>query len=136
MNQFKDGEVVYTQGDVLLKKLSALPEDAQLHTENTKILQQSETTGNHHQFTPDSMVNLYTVPVTDEVLVSRITPNGGKVIEVKKQSYLFHGKLFDHNPVKEGRGDHISIPVEPGIYSVDIVREFDYTTFEATRVVD
>lgn len=124
------------QGDVVLKRVDILPEGAKLVQEDAKVLQHSEVTGHHHQFTKESRVNLYQVPAESVPGIATITDNQGKVIEVLEPSYLFHGKLFDHAPQLKGTGDHASILIQPGIYVVDIVREYDYDYHETRRVTD
>lgn len=124
------------QGDVILRPLESLPPEARLVETNAKVLQQSEVTGHHHQFTPRSAVDLYVLPREAEAGVDTITPNEGKCIVVNKPSFLFHGKLFDHNPSQSGSGDHNSLLVEPGTYFIDIVREYDYDYHRVGRVVD
>jgi hypothetical protein len=124
------------QGDVILKKLDSLPTEAKLVKEDAKILQASETTGHHHQFTKESKVDLYMIPKETIPGIATITNDEGKVIHVLEPSYLFHGRLFDHQPAAKGTGDHDSILIEPGVYVVDIVREYDYEYHETRRVVD
>ena len=124
------------QGDVLLKKISSLPPEAKLVTSDAKILQASEVTGHHHQFTKESRVDLYQVPTEVMPGIATITDNQGKIINVIEPSWLFHGKLFEMQPHKTGTGDHAAIQIQPGIYVVDIVREWDYNFNELSRVVD
>jgi hypothetical protein len=124
------------QGDVILKRIEMLPPEAVLVERNNKVLQESETTGHHHQFSKDSLVNLYQVAPEVVPGIATITDNKGYIIDVIEPSYLFHGKLFDHQPQLRGTGDHASILIEPGIYVVDIVREYDYNYHETVRVRD
>jgi hypothetical protein len=127
------------QGDVVLRKLDTLPSGVELVKENAKVLQQSEITGHHHQFTQDSKVDLYERSRnTDaiEAMSLTITPNMGKFIVVHEPSMLYHGKLFDETPHQSRTGDHNAFIVPPGIYEVDIVREYDYDYMEERRVVD
>jgi hypothetical protein len=129
-------DVLFIQGDVVLRKIKSIPPEAILITDDVKILQQSEVTGHHHQFRPESRVQLYLVPPEVVPGVATITPNKGKLIRVLETSELFHGKLFKQDPAKDGSGDHKSFLVPPGDYVVDIVREFCYSTMEMGRVVD
>lgn len=124
------------QGDVILKRIAAVPEDAVLAQADAKILQASEVTGHHHQFTPTSKVDLYLVKPEIIPGIATITDNQGKIINVLEPSYLFHGKLFEQNPAKTGTGDHDAIKIPPGVYVVDIVREYDYDYHETIRVTD
>jgi len=123
----------YQQGDVLLKKVSALPKEAKKI--KGKVLQESEITGHHHHFKGNAAVDLYQTletPTNDKT----ITPNFGKFIIVKEMSDLFHGKGFDATPAALNRGDHDAISIPPGIYEIDIVREYDFDANEVSRVVD
>ena len=132
-------KVWYEQGDVMLKKIDKLPEG--LEKLSTKVLQESEVTGHHHHFKPTADVAVYqTKPdlLNPSSSLKTITPNLGKYIEVGTNGdvYLYHGKGFDESPAIQGRGDHDAFKIEPGIYEVDIVREYDYDKNESTRVVD
>lgn len=132
---------VIRQGDVLLKKIEAIPAEATPTTLGRSkagdiILQASEVTGHHHQFKAGSMVDTYTIPIEKAPGINTITDNEGKLIVVNEPSYLFHGKLFDHQPQLKGTGDHESIKIEPGVYVIDIVREYNYDFHETRRVVD
>lgn len=128
---------IQQQGDVLLNQISSLPEGLTLL--DTKVLQESETTGHHHQFLPDAPVKVYQKRTTDalEFLGEKfITPNWEKYIVVEDTCFLFHGKSFDFNPAASKRGDHMALLVEPGTYQVDIVREWDYKSQRSQRVID
>lgn len=125
------------QGDVILKKIAKLPSTATLLQLDVKVLQESETTGHHHQFDTTSNVDLYQIPIEAIPGIATLTDNKGKIIVVHEPSYLFHGLLTgDHKPAARGTGDHDSILVPPGTYVVDIVREYDYDFYETRRVVD
>lgn len=110
----------YQQGDVLLKRVERLPDG--LKELKSKILQLGEVTGHKHQFAKDDVVTVYIDPANVQH-DTRITPDEGKYIVVGNTAYLTHE---EHKPVQ----------VEPGVYQVDIVREFDYDAMEARRVVD
>ena len=124
------------QGDVILKRLTELPAGVKLVKENANILQASEVTGHHHRFKPDSTVKLYQGNIESEVNTNTITLNEAKFIVVEEDSVLFHGKKFEYDPASTGTGDHKALTVGPGIYYVDIVREFDYSSMEEVRVID
>ena len=110
----------YQQGDVLLKKVAELPKGCKKL--NTKVLQLGEVTGHKHQFSSTDEVAVYISPEFAGVEDS-ITPDVGKFIIVGNTAMLRHE---EHKPVI----------VEPGVYQVDIVREFNYDKMEAARVVD
>lgn len=133
------------QGDVVLRQINKLPDDVtkliSSKLEAGKVLQQSETTGHHHHFRGSALIDLYTTSRDTDVLdlldFTTITPNKGKYIVVRDtDALLFHGKDFDFNPHAKGTGDHNALSVPPGIYEVDIVREYDYEKMEVVRVVD
>lgn len=111
----------YQQGDVILRKVNNLPKG--LKKLDTKILQLGEVTGHKHQFL-DQEVEVYIDPKFESNSMT-ITPDEGKFLVVMgdKPSDLVHE-------------EHRTVPVEPGIYEVDIVREFDYEKLESARVRD
>lgn len=115
----KEGQY-YQQGDVILRRISQLPEG--LEKLSTLVIQEGETTGHMHQFNNDGTVTVYLDPSSKED-GARITPAVGKYIIVGETAYLRHE-------------EHKTITVEPGVYQVDIVREFCYDTYEMQRVRD
>jgi hypothetical protein len=110
------------QGDVILKKIDTLPEGCTKL--DTKVLQLGEVTGHKHQFQASADVQVLVDPSFAGLDMS-ITPDEGKFIVVG-------GTL----PVSLLHEEHNPVIVEPGIYQVDIVREFDYDSMEMTRVID
>jgi hypothetical protein len=125
------------QGDVVIKRLKSKPKGLKRSKAKDKILQMSEVTGHHHHFRPDAAVSLYFGPTLVEPGVSTITTNEGKFIEVGEGgAILYHGKGFEDKPSITGRGDHEALHVPPGIYYIDIVREYNYDSMEMVRVVD
>lgn len=136
LEQFEKGQLVGQQGDVLIKRVDKLPENA--IKLKTKILQESEITGHHHHFKEDAPVTVYQLSETALTSegITTITPNLGKFITVEEDTFLYHGKEFDYDPAPLGKGDHKALKIEPGTYYIDIVKEFDYDTNEAVRVVD
>jgi len=110
----------YQQGDVLLKKIEQLPEGAKKL--DTLVLQLGEVTGHKHQFPRNSAVEVFVDPAFAGFEQS-ITPDEGKFIVVGDYVELLHE---EHAPIK----------IDPGVYQIDIVREFDYDAMEARRVVD
>lgn len=126
------------QGDVLIKPIDKLPEGLVKATD--KVLQESETTGHHHHFKPDAAVAVYRTPETqytiDEGGIIRITANKQTYMEVTEDTYLYHGKLFDYQPHAKGTGDHDAVIVPPGVYEIDIIREYNPEFKSVNRVVD
>jgi hypothetical protein len=141
---FKENELPFTfdapiiQGDVVLKRLSTLPEGAKLLNENVKILQASEVTHHNHHFRDNASVSLYNIQLVydGQTDANTITPNENKVIVVHEPSVLYHGKQFSEEPYKDGSGDHNCFSVPAGVYYIDIVRTYDYNKNEESRVVD
>lgn len=123
------------QGDILIKRIASLPEG--LVPMKDKVLQESEITGHRHHFKPTAAVDLF--ESQGEIIVdgiSTITPNFGKFIVVRETEQLFHGKGFDAEPNLRGVGDHKALTITPGVYEIDIVREWSYDENETVRVVD
>ena len=114
----------YQQGDVILRPISKLPEG--LTEQESKVLQHGETTGHMHQFDRDSKVSVYVgIPeaAAGDLNFTTITENGNKYVVVEAPALLRHE-------------EHKAFEVPPGIYQIDIVREFNYEKYEASRVVD
>lgn len=112
----------YQQGDVLLKKIEKLPEIG-LKKSADLILQRGETTGHKHQFT---MKSVEVLEVYGGALLNNgatIYPGIGKFIIVKEPAELFHE---EHKPIM----------IAPGIYEMDLVREYDYEKDEVAYVQD
>lgn len=107
------------QGDVLLKRVESLP--GGLKEAKTKTLQHGETTNHRHRFLDNANVQVFIDDTHTDL--ERITAAQRKFIIVGDTVQLFHE---EHNPVT----------VEPGVYEIDIVREFDYCKMEVARVVD
>lgn len=136
----KSSEVVkYVQGDVILTLVKELPDNMVEFNSKTKVLQESEVTGHHHHFKPNTDVVLYVprdISKLESLSFTTITPDEGKYIQVKEPATLYHGKDFEFNPSAKGIGDHNALSLPSGIYKVDIVREYDYDYMETKRVVD
>lgn len=115
-------KVSYQQGDVILRPISKLPEGYEL-TED-KVLQEGETTGHKHQFLDTKAVSVYALTGGQPLNQGDTIHLGiGKVVIVRKQTELTHE---EHKP--------ISLP--PGVYEMDLVREYDYDKEETARVLD
>ena len=123
------------QGDVILKKVSNLPEG--LTKLETKVLQESEVTGHHHHFKPDADVEVYERGTEQDNGGITITRDTGKYIVVNTDgTLLYHGKSFEFDPNPNNTGDHVAMPLDAGTYQVIITREWDYESNEAAAVVD
>jgi hypothetical protein len=122
------------QGDVRLVPVDSLPASAK--EVKGKVLQESETTGHHHHFRPDAPVRIYQTKEQPDPAARTITPDLGKFIVVDDVTLLYHGKGFDPQPALRGLGDHHALTINPGIYRIDIKREYDYSRKMARKVVD
>lgn len=114
--------MILQQGDVLLKRIDKLPSG--LKPLDSKVIQEGETTGHKHQFSKGSNVRIF-IHDDGTVDMARITPAEKKYLVVEGDSVALL-RHEEHNP----------ITVEPGVYKIDIVREWDYDKMEAERVVD
>lgn len=118
--------IYYQQGDVLLKSCDRLPEDLECLTGDGRlVLQHGESTGHMHKFTKKSNVDVYVRPGATKLLNHGMTivPGIGKFIIVREPSILRHE-------------EHKEILIPPGIYEMDLVREYDYSKDEIVRVTD
>ena len=114
----------YQQGDVNLFQIAALPEG--LVRQDHNVLQEGEVTGHKHQFTQDSDVAVFCYPNAQLLSGQNSTtihPGFKKFVQVNKPSKLVHE-------------EHNTQVIMPGIYEMDLVREFDYQTMETRNVVD
>ncbi len=115
---------VLQQGDVILKRVASLPDGVVPLEKGATVLQRGETTGHAHRFESPMTVRLFTVPHEGPLAGMRIaTHDGVAFVEVLDTTALKHE---EHNPISVG----------PGVYQVDLVREFDYEEMETRRVVD
>lgn len=123
------------QGDVILKKVDAIPADAKVL--ETKILQQSEVTGHHHYFLQTAPVKVFEAEGKPTMVAPKtITPDTGKFIFVSEDTVLFHGVPSKHGVPNPSTSDHMPVTIPAGNYKVVIAREYDYDREEITRVVD
>ena len=102
----------YQQGDVLIKKETKIPSNfKKVKKENKITLAEGEVTGHSHSFYAVCDVDLF------------LNENGGKYIDVKKDSVLSHE-------------EHNTISITAGIYKIGIVQEYDHFAEEARNVAD
>lgn len=101
MKHFASTIAVVAQGDVLFRRVAAIPDGATRRSD--KIVAHSET-GHHHSFDIGESVWLYS---TQDRLVS--------YLEVKKPAVLKHRRDFD---------THEEILFDPGIYEIRRQREW------------
>lgn len=123
------------QGDVILKTVDSIPEDAKLL--ETKILQQSEVTGHHHYFLKNAAVKVFETEGKPTMVAPKsITPDTGKFIFVSEDTVLFHGVPSKQGVPDPSTSDHLPVTLPAGKYKVVIARTYDYDSNEITRVVD
>lgn len=130
-------QIELTQGDVTLTPVSEIPSEA-IKLEGT-VLQPSETHGKFHRFATNAKVQVYAMPNelrTKDTNSNTLSPDDNKYVEVFENTFLYHGKDFEHSPEKNREGDHFSIPVPAGKYQVGITSEYDYESMMARPVVD
>lgn len=105
--------MIIQQGDVLLVRVAELPEGAK-ETQWDGVIAEGEHTGHLHRMIGEA---------------KRFEVDGDVFMSVPKRILLAHekgGAVADHNPVV----------VEPGVYKIDGVRQYDYAAKEAVRVMD
>ena len=101
------------QGDVLLLKIGTIPQMAkELKRGEYVVLAEGETTGHFHG-------------IKEEGVVLLESPDGKRYVHnsTKKTVLLIHQ---EHKPIK----------VNPGIWEIGIVREYDYFQEMERKVVD
>ena len=134
----KESREKFIQGDVIFTRINKLPEN--LKQLEGKILQASEVTGNFHQFTSTSKVDIYAHQdaIARNKNINTITPDEGKYVVVNGMATLFHGKenALYPNPVARGVADHEAFQLPAGIFKISIVREWDYENEVSARVQD
>lgn len=109
----------YQQGDVLLKKVTKLPKG--LKRLKTNVLAEGETTGHFHAVVPRETEHrrLDTFPGFKLLQAE----NGDRYIQLTEPAEVKHQ-------------EHHTIQLDPGLYQIDLVREFEYDANETRRVVD
>ena len=110
MNKLKIAKNTAQQGDVLLNKLTKLPNgEAKVISKGKMVLAEGEVTGHYHG-----------IEETDSELIQI----GEKMIlNLKNTATLFHQ---EHNP----------ITLEPGLWEVGRVQEYDYFSMMQRPVAD
>lgn len=106
---------IYRHGDVLITPIQSIPNGVK--RKKDAILAYGEATGHNHQLV-----------LTDA--------------QFKEQLDVYINKLtqkiyFENNqPVELKHQEHKTITIQPGIYQVDIEREYDYFTKNINTVID
>ena len=103
----KTKQQIIRHGEVILKPIDTLPKGAILEKEvKEEIIAHSET-GHHHILTAPDMTKM-----------KFYTFNGERYIELPQIAELWHQKT--------GKDVHTPHKVNPGIYKINIKKEFDY----------
>lgn len=97
-----------------MRKIAEMPEG--VTPINTTVVMEGEG-HHHHKFATAENVELF-------------IKDGVKFARIKEQSDLIHTSLDG------GRGEHAPITVEPGIWRITPVQEYDYLAEMARAVVD
>lgn len=106
MTKSKEPELLYRQGDLLLRRVFALPEN--LRPRQSEILAEGETTGHRHRLVGQAQI---------------LDGEDGEYLRVNEKSVLVHE---EHNEVK----------LDAGFYKVIHEREFDPFEELEKRVTD
>ena len=101
------------QGDVLFKLVTEIPQDAK--PTRSPVLASGENTGHHHEL---EVLDIARGDV--EVFDAK---DGVKFLKTSKTITIKHP-------------EHKEVTIEPGIWQIGGVREFDYFELMAKRVVD
>ena len=101
---------IIRHGEVILKPIDVLPKDAQLNSQNHKVIVAHSETGHHHILEAKKKVDMSKIKV--------YTWNGETYLEVPQISELWHQKT--------GKDIHTPHKVTPGVYKINIKKEFDY----------
>lgn len=104
------GTLKYQQGDVLLFQVGTLPDGCIKIKGNKGVLAEGETTGHAHRMARP--VEMFQAPQSQDVFMS-----------VPKRMELMHE-------------EHATQVIEPGMYRVGRVVEYDYVEREARNVQD
>jgi hypothetical protein len=99
----------YQQGDVLIATVESIPEDAKRL--NSNVLQEGEHTGHAHRLDDNEAFQIFE------------TPAKKKYLRVVKPVGLLHE-------------EHKRQVLQPGDYSISIVREFDHFEKMVRKVID
>jgi len=114
---------VFRQGDVILCRVSALPDGAQLVPGQDKkiVLALGEATGHHHRI-EDHISAAAALEIAD-ALIARHQAKARLYADGRGDRYLVVDK-----PVTLLHEEHTALQIPPGIYEVPIQMEFDSTT--------
>lgn len=101
---------IIRHGEIILKKVEALPKDAVLKEESANFIVGASETHHHHRITLKDK--------TDMGKIKFYTTKDGEYVEVPAMAELWHEK--------SGEYVHETLPLSPGIYKRQRKQEFDY----------
>ena len=101
---------IIRHGEVILKPINILPKKAQINNQDYKIIIAHSETGHHHILEVENKVGMSKIKV--------YTWNGKTYLEVPEIAELWHQKT--------GKNVHTAHKVIPGVYEINIKKEFDY----------
>lgn len=97
-------------GEVILKPINILPKKAQINNQDYKIIVAHSGTGHNHILEVKNKVDMSKIKV--------YTWNGETYLEVPQIAELWHQKT--------GKDVHTPHKINPGVYKINIKKEFDY----------
>lgn len=97
------------QGDVILRKVESIPAGARLKSQTNLVLAEGEVTGHYHG----------------------ITQAGSEMFQLDNKLFI---KVVE--PATITHQEHHPVTLEPGVWEVGRVREFDYLSMMARAVQD
>ena len=106
---------IVRHGEVILKPISSIPQNAVLSKETKKYIVAHSETGHHHVL---ESIDNYEV----------FTSNGETYIKLGTVGTLFHEKT--------GKDVHKAHTIQPSIYQVVIKKSYDYFSKKMARVRD
>lgn len=103
----------YQQGDILIKKITSLPNDlkSELAKNERFILAEGEATGHNHSIVAEPLIEFYR------------GHNGRLYLKAEKSCIVTHQ-------------EHNEINISPGLYEIDKVQEYDHFLEESRKVID
>lgn len=106
---------IYRHGDLLLKPIKELPKN--LQRKKDTIIAYGEATGHNHMLMPTMEEFKDKLQVYLDSFTQKVYFEAEKEVDLKHQ-------------------EHKTINIAPGIYEVNIEREFDYFTRSTNQVID
>lgn len=111
---------IIRHGEVLLKPIKGLPQEAKLIEEKNDVIVAHSETGHHH--------HVRTLDRTKGANVRVYEVDGKHYLDIGEKSELYHQKT--------GADTHAPHVLEPAIYEVIIKKSFNYFSKKMERVID